>query len=377
MSISIAFARRVAFLVFFLCGGLTLSALHAASDEPDKSASKPSDKSSDKSPDKSPDKSADKSPARYDTSQFTPHYLYPGGEVVLSVDALTRPEDRVMSITFDDGPDEKDLETISVLEKHGVPATFFYLGTKVKALPEIVKKVHERHHEIGYHSFRHNRLRWFSQTTLAEDFRQGKEALTNLGVPLSFFRPPYGDFTESMVRMAKDNGMETILWTIDSRDWTGIGAETMARNVIRHFHPGAVLLFHSQHAVTLRALPMVLEAAERENYRFVSLGDWRQTVLAANCRVLDQSPCPAAPIVAARPAQTKKPSHKARPAEAAPISVPAPVRQTAPERVEEPVSAEPDDEPTTFSEGEEEVPVISQVIDSVVPVLTPISIVHE
>ena len=88
--------------------------------------------------------------------------------------------------------------------------------------------------------------------------------------------------------------MDTILWTIDSRDWTGISASTMARNVIRQFHPGAVLLFHSTHVATLRALPAVLEAAEREHYRFVSLGEWRNTIQVANCRTQKQS-CPSLP----------------------------------------------------------------------------------
>ena len=85
--------------------------------------------------------------------------------------------------------------------------------------------------------------------------------------------------------------METINWTIDSRDWTGVTSATMARNVIRQFHPGAVLLFHSNHAATLHALPAVLEAAAKQNYRFVSLGEWRQTIQTANCRLQKQF-CP-------------------------------------------------------------------------------------
>ncbi|MBF0271249.1 MAG: polysaccharide deacetylase family protein [Magnetococcales bacterium] len=326
---------------------------------------------------------------KYDTSQFTPRFLYPGGEVVLTVDALTQPEERVMTLTFDDGPDEQDLALSELLKQHETPATFFYVGSKVKLLPEVVRKIHASQYEIGYHSFRHQRVKWFSQASLLEDFRQGKEALNSLGVPVNFFRPPYGDFNEHLVRTAKEQGMETVLWSIDSRDWTGISAETMAKNVIRHFHPGAVLLFHSQHPVTLRAMPLVLEAAEREGYRFVSLGDWRRVVLAANCRVEKGTSCPSAPTFASRAPtrSTAKPSAShssespaakppAKGTEATPVEVPA--QEGGSEDGMRPAEAESADSLTTRdgSEGNES-PIISSVVESVVPVLTPISIVRE
>lgn len=380
MSILTPFVRGFAFLAILSGGVCSMAEAYGKAEDPDKPA------------------------VRYDTSQFTPHYLYPGGEVVLSVDALTRPEERVMAITFDDGPDTQDLELLEVLKKYEVPATFFYLGSKVKAFPEIVKKVSAGQHEIGFHSMRHQRVKWFSQAGQSDEFRQGKEILANLGVNMSLFRPPYGDFNERLVRTAKDNGMETVLWTIDSRDWTGIGADAMAKNVIRHFHPGAVLLFHSQHPVTLRAVPKVLEAAERENYRFVSLGDWRTTVLAANCRHEGRSSCPAGPTLAARSAnrpvakspepstaeekvkeiKTVSTSKSVNAKKSAAKSVrPVVVSETEPyeeedvsEMVPEQDASEQDIDSSGGADGDE-VPVISRVIDPVVPVIVPISNVSD
>ncbi|MBF0191455.1 MAG: polysaccharide deacetylase family protein [Magnetococcales bacterium] len=330
---------------------------------------------------------------KYDTSQFTPRFLYPGGEVVMSVDWLTQPEERIMALTFDDGPDEQDLALSELLKQHDIPATFFYVGSKVKLFPEVVRKIHASQYEIGYHSFRHQRVKWFSQANLLEDFRQGKEALNNLGVPVHFFRPPYGDFNEHLVRTAKENGMETVLWTIDSRDWTGIGADTMAKNVIRYFHPGAVLLFHSQHPVTLRAMPQVLEAAEREGYRFVSLGDWRRVVLAANCRVEGGTSCPSAPTFAARspaksairPVSARSSATSATPPVSTAPATPSDT-ETAATRAEpsaresgsDDAGAMESDDTDSLASGEgSESALISSVVESVVPVLTPISIVQE
>ncbi|MBF0462356.1 MAG: polysaccharide deacetylase family protein [Magnetococcales bacterium] len=229
--------------------------------------------------------------AKFNNMSFGAHHLYPGGGVVLSVDALSLPGERIMALTFDDGPEEQDLGVAALLQRYNIPATFFFIGRKAETTPDIVQKIKATGQEIGYHSYRHQRLSWFSPTNLTEDFRRGKTIMDNLGVTLTWFRPPYGEFNAQVVKTAKEQGMETINWTIDSRDWTGVSAPTMARNVIRQFHPGAVLLFHSTHAATLQALPTVVEAAAQGNYHFVSLDEWRQTIQTANCRMQKQF-CP-------------------------------------------------------------------------------------
>ncbi|MBF0177924.1 MAG: polysaccharide deacetylase family protein [Magnetococcales bacterium] len=218
------------------------------------------------------------------SSPINSRHPTPGGEVTLAANQLTASEDRVMVLTFDDGPVERDLDIVALLKTHNVSATFFYIGYKMKAMPGIVQRVIAAEHEVGYHSYRHQRLSCSSEASLKEDLKLGGDVANGLGVAVKWFRPPFGAFNDRVVQAAKAQGMQTILWSVDSRDWTGISAATMARSVIRQFHPGAVLLFHSKHETTLKALPEVLAAAEKERYRFVSLREWQRTVLAANCR---------------------------------------------------------------------------------------------
>lgn len=212
-------------------------------------------------------------------------YLSPGGEIDMPRNLLSLPEERVMALTFDDGPVERDLEISALLKEHDILATFFYIGSKLEARAEIVENVLAAKHEIGFHSYRHKKQSLVSQADLLEDFRLGKAALAALGVPVVWYRPPYGLFNTRVVKTAKEQGMDTILWTVDPRDWSGISAETIAKRVIPKFHPGAVVLFHSNHAATLQALPEIISAAESENYRFVSLSELRNTVQVAHCRV--------------------------------------------------------------------------------------------
>ncbi|MBF0109979.1 MAG: polysaccharide deacetylase family protein [Magnetococcales bacterium] len=211
-------------------------------------------------------------------------YLSPGGEVRISWDALSLPEERVMALTFDDGPVERDLEISALLKNNHIQATFFFIGNKVEQSSAIVRKVHAGNHEIGYHSYRHQKLSWISPLDLKEDFRLGRKALSELGVTPIWFRPPYGLYNARVIKTARNEGMETILWTIDPKDWTGISAETIAKRVIRMFHPGAVLLFHSNHSATLQALPAIIDAARSQDYRLVSLTEWRRTIESAHCR---------------------------------------------------------------------------------------------
>ncbi|MBF0459831.1 MAG: polysaccharide deacetylase family protein [Magnetococcales bacterium] len=222
--------------------------------------------------------------AKYGTMPFNARYLLPSGGVEMSVDWLTLPEERILVLTFDDGPDERDRQMAALLTRHAIPATFFYVASRVAAMPGMVGEMLAGHYTVGYHSNRHQKLSAFSPSRLTEEFQQGQAILAGQGVHPTWFRPPYGDFNDQVVKTAQEHGMETILWTIDSRDWAGVTAPTMARNVIRRFHPGAVLLFHSTRAATLQAMPAIVEAAAKANYRFVSLDEWRSILQRASRR---------------------------------------------------------------------------------------------
>ena len=230
--------------------------------------------------------------ANHGRMPFKTHHLYPGGAVVLEMDWLSRPEERVLLLTFDDGPNKLDLEIAALLKKQAIPALFFYVGRKVRAMPKIVEAVRAAYHEIGYHSRRHTMLSHLSQAQLTEDFALGTALLHYFGVPVRWFRPPYGDFNNRVVQTAQSFGMDTLLWSVDSRDWTGASVPTIVKNVTQQLHPGAVLLFHSTHATTLQALPAVLQAAKRAKYRFVSAQAWRRIVQVAQCRQRDCPPNP-------------------------------------------------------------------------------------
>lgn len=221
--------------------------------------------------------------ARHGMMPYQTRYLYPGGDLSLSAHCLSRTEERMMVLTFDDGPHKRDLAISALLKERRIPATFFYVGERARTMPEIVQKMVAEHHEIGYHADRHQEMSLLSHTRLEKGFLLGVDWIKHAGAPIHWFRPPYGDFNDTVVQTAQTHGLQTILWTIDSKDWSGIDTSTVTKRVIQQFHPGAIILFHSTRAASLDALPAILEAADKARYRFVSLDMWRQINQAAQC----------------------------------------------------------------------------------------------
>jgi peptidoglycan/xylan/chitin deacetylase (PgdA/CDA1 family) len=225
-------------------------------------------------------------------SRVDAHFLYPGGSMVLSVNRLSQPDERIVALSFDDGPTGTDHALASVLREHGVPASFFYVGDKIAGRGQIVKAMVAEGHEVGLHGYHHVIMSRLSDDAQMDAMRSGLSALSSIGVVPRWFRPPYGSFNESTVQSARKFGMETVLWSVDTRDWTGVSAATIAQRVLGQIHAGGVVLMHSNKPQTVAALPQIITTARAQGYRFVTLSEWQKVIVAANCRADGNSCAP-------------------------------------------------------------------------------------
>ena len=124
---------------------------------------------------------------------------------------------KVCSLTFDAAWGNEDTQQlIDILGKYNVKATFFVVGEWVDKYPESVKALHDAGHEIMNHSDDHAYFTKLSadQIKAQLDSCNGKiEAIT--GVRPDLFRPPYGDYNDSVVSTVRNCGMYTIQWNIE------------------------------------------------------------------------------------------------------------------------------------------------------------------
>ena len=193
------------------------------------------------------------------------------------------PEPKFLALTFDDGPhSEHDPLILHLLARYGAAATFFVIGAPSGDYDAALRRILDAGCEIGNHGWTHRPL-----PTLAVDEQLAELALTNerlaaAGVSPIWFRPPFGATDAMTATVAGSLGLETMLWTVDSRDWDGSPPDVVARRAIEGMAPGAVILLHSPADSTMLALPDILAAAAAGGYRCLTLSAWKRAIAAAS-----------------------------------------------------------------------------------------------
>lgn len=129
----------------------------------------------------------------------------------------------VTLLTIDDGPHPRYTpQMLDLLDKYKMKATFFLLGSNVKAHPELVREIVRRGHEVAPHSMSHESLPGLSSARVKLEIQQSAQEIRKvLGAdyPIRFFRAPYGNESQLVQRVASENGMGLVYWTVDTRDW--------------------------------------------------------------------------------------------------------------------------------------------------------------
>jgi len=194
------------------------------------------------------------------------------GKVVSTVFRPTGPVDAPLEValTFDDGPSVTYTpQVLDILERLDVRATFFVVGTMVEAYPELVEQEAEAGMAIGNHTYSHPYLTPFGKLPRREirrEIRRCDRLLADLGVDAGFFRPPGGSWSPRVLDEAERFGMRTVLWAVDSRDWTRPAFRALRRSVLDAARPGAIILLHDgggDRSATVKALPGIIRGLRR------------------------------------------------------------------------------------------------------------------
>ncbi|GCL73551.1 polysaccharide deacetylase family protein [Paenibacillus naphthalenovorans] len=184
------------------------------------------------------------------------------------------------ALTFDDGPD--GLWTPMVLDalaRFHVKATFFVVGRRCEANPDVLRRIAREGHVIGNHSWNHPNL---AKLTAAEDIRsqiqRTDEVIRRLtGITPVLFRPPYGALSDTVVEEAVKAKKKVILWNVDSLDWMQLSGRQVAANILAHTRPGSIVLQHSAGGVgeslqgSVDALPVVIQTLRGRSYKLLTV----------------------------------------------------------------------------------------------------------
>ncbi len=184
-----------------------------------------------------------------------------------------------VSLTFDDGPTDETGRLLRILRHANVPATFFMVGQRVAAAPRVARRVERAGFLVANHSWAHADMRTQSTAEVAATLRSTHRALRRAGThPTPLMRPPYGALDDAARQGIRAAGLTPVLWTIDSRDWTGGSAQQIAARIVSALRPGAtnIALQHDgigHSRVSISAVPLVIRAARERGYCFTALDE--------------------------------------------------------------------------------------------------------
>jgi peptidoglycan-N-acetylglucosamine deacetylase len=195
-----------------------------------------------------------------------------------------RTDERVVALTFDDGPCHPYTgELMEVLRGERVPATFFMVGNNVRREPNLAAEVASEH-AVGNHTYTHPHLTWSWPSTVKDELTRGQEEIHRAtGTLPSLFRVPHGWYGPQVISGAEDLGMRCVGWSVMAWDWNKPPAETIQRRILHGTGPGGVTLLHdgqdteafpkADRSRTIAAVPRIIESLKRDGYRFVTVPD--------------------------------------------------------------------------------------------------------
>ncbi|MGI8594529.1 MAG: polysaccharide deacetylase family protein [Solirubrobacteraceae bacterium] len=182
--------------------------------------------------------------------------------------------DRVVALTFDDGPSPYTGQVLDVLKRFNARATFFVVGENVIERPGDLQRVLREGNSLANHTFTHVSIADADPAAA----RQLDRTTTAMREATSFtpclFRPPFGSKSAKSIALTKRKGMKTIGWDVDTSDFKRPGAQAITRTVLSQTKPGSIVLMHDgggPRDQTVQALPAILRGLRAKGYRFVTV----------------------------------------------------------------------------------------------------------
>jgi len=210
-------------------------------------------------------------------------YFIPASPVFGKVYYRSLTTDKVIALTFDDGPNEPyTSEILDILAENDVQATFFVIGSNAQMYPDVARRIIEDGNIIGNHSNTHNanHALYFDAY---KDIQTAQMSIYNVtGVEPHLYRPPHGKKSPWELEQIKNRGYIEVLWSITTNDQSGRSADFLANQIIKKAKPGGVILLHDGYGtlhnvgkadrqITVDMLPIIIKQLKDQGYTFLTI----------------------------------------------------------------------------------------------------------
>lgn len=154
---------------------------------------------------------------------------------------------------------------LKTLEKHNVKATFFLDGSWVKKYPDLAKMIVDAGHEIGNHAYTHPDMKTLSPQAIREQIVKTNEIIkATTGITPKWFAPPSGSYKDEVIKIAAEEKMKVIMWTVDTVDWRKPDPVVMVNRVANKVSAGSMILMHPTSSTASGLENLILRIKEKE-----------------------------------------------------------------------------------------------------------------
>ncbi len=193
--------------------------------------------------------------------------------------AQVNTDEKVVALTFDDGPTQQVEDILPILEKYDAKATFFLIGNEIEKNPEAAQMIVQAGHQIGNHTYSHNRMVLKSPSFIKEEIEKTNMLIVKAGFTGEIdFRPPNGKKLLALPYYLDQQNIDTITWNLEPDSYYSSSADKL--NYIKdHVKPGSIILMHPMYDQTgeeLETIEGIVKALSREGYKFITVNELQE-----------------------------------------------------------------------------------------------------
>ncbi|UOQ91558.1 polysaccharide deacetylase family sporulation protein PdaB [Halobacillus shinanisalinarum] len=169
---------------------------------------------------------------------------------------------------------EKVNGILEKLKAHQAKATFFLSGSWAERHQDIVEAIHEDKHEIAITGYEYESYTEMEPEEIRRDIQKAKEVFEKLGFEdINYIRPPHGHLNEEILAAIEQEGLETVQWSLNPRDWENPGTNAIIDQIMGTGAKGDIILLHASDSVkqTAKALEVVIPGLKQKGFEFVTI----------------------------------------------------------------------------------------------------------
>lgn len=180
--------------------------------------------------------------------------------------------EKLIAVTFDDGPSSNTCALLDGLSERGVKASFFVQGRNAERYPDIIRRIWNDGHQLCSHTYDHQLLTGLSTAAIKEQLDRTDSILDSaLGWDSSYIlRPPYGGYNQTVLDTVE---VPCIYWSVDTRDWESLNADSVYRQFVSASRDGSVVLLHDLYKSSVEGALRAIDKLLADGYEFVTISE--------------------------------------------------------------------------------------------------------